>query len=428
MGNMAAASLSELYSQKKIQIIEDCTLCGICVDVCPAVPLTSLSSMSASDIQGKVIGLLEDGVTSEEASLRSASCTHCGVCRNVCPIDINPVLMQELLRLELVRLGKKAYPLMEIDVGGTTYFAPDIIASMQIKPEEKRWITHVPDSPQHKDVVVFTGCGFIMQPEKIFIIAEILERLGLDYVMIGGGELCCGVRYLGTDLDKTDAHCRALLRALGAFTPERVLFPCSECEYQVAQYDKQIIPAPFRYEHLFRFLSRHINELEFTQPVDRTVTLHDPCSLSRILGDNESLRTILNTIPGLKLVEMSKNKEQSICCGFVASHKLPVGRTMVRQCLEEAASTGAEVMVDACLGCHFQFLPEESKYPFQVEHILTLIGEAMGIDYEDKIRKFYRYADAGRIMAEAWENVEAGPYNTDFVAYLVKRMFERSTT
>ena len=128
------------------------------------------------------------------------------------------------------------------------------------------------------------------------------------------------------------------------------------------------------------------------------------------------------------MMEMSKNREQSICCGFVASRKLPVGRTMVRQCLEEAASTGADVMVDACLGCHFQFLPEESRYPFRVEHILTLIGEAMGIDYEDKIRKFYRYADAGRIMAEVRGNVESGPYDPDLVAYLAKRMFERSAT
>lgn len=423
---MEADSLSELYSQKKKQIIQDCNLCGICVDVCPSVPLTTLSSMPPSDIQEKVIDVLKDGVVSEEASLKSASCTHCAVCQDVCPVDINPVLMHEQLKLELVRLGKKGYPLMEIKLGDSTYFLPDIIASMQVKPEEKRWITHVPDNPQHKDVVVFTGCGFVMVPDKIFIIEQILERLGLDYVMVGGGELCCGVRYLGMDLDKADAHGKALLHVLGAFTPEQVLFPCAECEYQVAQYDKKIVPAGFRYEHLFRFLSRHINELGLTQPVNKKVTLHDPCSLSRILGDNTSLRTILNAIPGLKLIEMSKNKEQSICCGTVASRKLPVGQTMVRQCLEDAASTGAEVMVDACLGCHFQFLPEESKYPFQIEYVLTIVGEAMGINYEDRIKKFYRYGDADRIMAESRENIEAGPYGPDLTAYLAKRMFTKS--
>jgi Fe-S oxidoreductase len=425
---MESASLSELYSQRKKQIIEDCTLCGICVDVCPAVSLTSLSSMPASDIQEKVIDLLKDGVTSEEAYVRAASCMSCALCKDVCPEDINPMILRGLIRLELARLGKKGYPLMEINLGDSTYFVPDILASMQIKPEEKRWLTHVPGNPPQKDIVVFTGCALVMTPEKIFIISEILERLGLDFVIVAGGELCCGVRYLDMDLDKADAHGKALLRALGAFKPQKVLLSCAECFYQVARFDKKISPAGFQYEELFHFLSQHINELEFTQPVNKKVTLHDPCSFSRVLGDNTSLRTILKAIPGLELIEMGKNKEQSICCGTVASRKLNVNQIMVGRCLEEAANTGAEVMLDVCQGCHFQFLPEESKYPFQVEHLLTLIGEAMGINYEDKIRKFYRYANAGRIMAESMENIEAGPYDPDFVAYLAKRMFERSTT
>jgi heterodisulfide reductase subunit D len=425
---MEASSLGELYNLNKNRIIDTCNLCGTCIDICPSVPLTALSTMDPSDIQQKVIDVLKDGVVSEEASLKSASCTHCALCQDVCPVDINPVFMHELLKLELVRLGKKAYPLLEINTGDTTYFVPDIIASMQVKPEEKRWLTHVPDNPEHKDIVVFAGCGFVMVPDKIFIMEQILQRLGLDYVMVGGGELCCGVRYLGMDLDKADAYCKALLRALGAFTPEQVLFPCAECEYQVAQYDKKILPADFRYEHLFRFLSRHVNELGFTRPVNKKVTLHDPCSLSRILDDNESLRTILKAIPGLELVEMRSNKEKAICCGGVASRKLFVAPTMVKRCLEEAAATGAEVMVDACLGCHFRFLPEESKYPFRVEHVLTLVGEAMGINYEDRIKKFYEYNDAGKIMDECRENISAGPYDPGFTELLAKRMFERTRT
>lgn len=424
---MEATSLSELYRQKKKQIIEDCNLCGVCVDVCPAVPLTTLSSMPASDIQAKVIDLLKNGVMSETASIRAASCIHCATCQDVCSQDINPVTLQELLRLELANTGQKHDPLMEIKLGDRTYFLPDMVASMQIKPEEKRWISHVPDNPQQKDVVVFTGCALVMMPDKIFLISDMLEKLGLDFVIVAGGELCCGARYLGTDLDKADAYGKALLHALGAFKSQQVIFCCAGCAYYVARLDKEISPARFQYEELFHFLSRHVNELKFTRPVNKTVTLHDPCSFSRGLGDTTTLRTILKAIPGLKLIEMSKNKEQSICCGLVARRRMPdISQTMVRRCLEEAAKTGAEEMVDACQGCHFQFLPEESKYPFRVTHLLTLVGEAMGINYEDKIGKFYRYGDADRIMAESRENVEASPYDPNFTAYLAKRMFTRS--
>ncbi|MCX6010451.1 MAG: (Fe-S)-binding protein, partial [Chloroflexi bacterium] len=392
--------------------------------VCPVILLTPLSSVPVSDIQAKVMAVLKDGITSEEASMRAASCIHCATCQNVCPQDINPLTLQELLQLELVNLGQKRHPLMEIMLGDRICFLPDILASMQIKPEEKRWLSHVPDKPQQKDVVVFTGCALVMMPDKIFLIFDILERLGLDFVIVAGGELCCGTRYLGANLDKADAYGKALLHALGTFNPQQVIFCCAGCAYYVSRLDKEISPAHFKYDELFHFLSRHITELEFTQPVNKTVTLHDPCSFSRGLGDIVSLRTLLKAIPGLKLIEMNRNKEQSICCGVAARRKMPeVAQTMVRQCLEEAAKTGAEVMVDACQGCHLQFCPEESKYPFQVKHLLTLIGEAMGIAYEDKIKKFYLCGDEDRIMAESRENIEASSYDLNLTAYLAKYIF-----
>jgi hypothetical protein len=51
----------------------------------------------------------------------------------------------------------------------------------------------------------------------------------------------------------------------------------------------------------------------------------------------------------------------------------------------------------------------------------------MGINYEDKIKKFYRYGDADRIIAESKGNIEAGPYDPSFAAYLAKYMFSRPT-
>jgi len=136
----------------------------------------------------------------------------------------------------------------------------------------------------------------------------------------------------------------------------------------------------------------------------------------------------LRAIPGLELVEMRSNREKAICCGGVASRKLPVAPAMVKRCLDEAAATGAEVMVDACLGCHFQFLPQEYRYPFSIEHVLTLVGRAMDVTYEDRIKRFYGYNDAGKIMAECRENVAAGPYDPGFTELLAKRMFERSAS
>jgi len=193
----------------------------------------------------------------------------------------------------------------------------------------------------------------------------------------------------------------------------------------VAQYYQRILSVPFEHEELFHFLSKHVDELEFSQPVNKRVTLHDPCSIARIHGDTESLRRLLAAIPGLQLVEMKRHKEQTICCGLVASRLFPqVGLEMARQCLEEAARTGAELLVDACQGCHLQLCPHERGYPLEIQNCLTIIGEAMGISYEDKMKKFIRYGDADKILAEARENIEASPYDFDQVEHLAKRFFK----
>ena len=96
---------------------------------------------------------------------------------------------------------------------------------------------------------------------------------------------------------------------------------------------------------------------------------------------------------------------------------------MTRLCLEETARTGAQVLVDVCQGCLAQFYLEEPRYPFEVQNCLTILGEAMGISYEDKLKNFYRYSDIDKNIAEARENVKASSYDFDHVSRLAKRFF-----
>jgi len=424
VSHMPNMSLRNLYQDRKLHYIQDCNLCGACVEACPAIALTALKSVSSCDIQEKVMGVLKDGTLCEEASIRSASCAHCMSCRDACPLDIDPVVMQELLQLEMVRLTGKRRPLMELRLGEDSLFIPDILASMQVSPEEKHWLSSVPDHPGEKDIVIFTGCALVMMPDKIYLVSEIFKRLGLDFALVAGGELCCGARYAGVDLDVAERLAHKLVAALAAFKPEQVIFCCAECAGRIAAFDHEVSPVPFQYEEMFHFLANRVSDIKFIHPIKRNVTLHDPCSMSRLMGDTTSLRTILKAIPGLTQMEMANARDKSLCCGAVASRKLPaVGRAMARQVLEEALKTGAETLVDACQGCHFQFISLQSRYPFQIQNILTVIGEAMGIRSEDRLREFFICGDADRILEECRANIEAGPYDPGLTAMLARHIF-----
>ncbi len=55
--------------------------------------------------------------------------------------------------------------------------------------------------------------------------------------------------------------------------------------------------------------------IQFSRPLESTVTYHDSCYLGRHNRIFEAPRVILQQIAGLDLVEMERNRETSMCCG-----------------------------------------------------------------------------------------------------------------
>jgi Fe-S oxidoreductase len=92
-----------------------------------------------------------------------------------------------------------------------------------------------------------------------------------------------------------------------------------------------------------------------TTPVDLTVTYHDPCYLSRHNGEYEAPRALLRAIPGVRLVEMQRSRENGYCCGgggggmwldaFTRDHTRM--RLSDRRVIE-AAETGAGALAICC--------------------------------------------------------------------------------
>ena len=85
-----------------------------------------------------------------------------------------------------------------------------------------------------------------------------------------------------------------------------------------------------------------------------TVTYHDPCYLGRHNGIYEAPRRVLQSIPGLTLVEMTNNREASLCCGgggggAWSDYSPSEGFGVLR--VKQALSTGAEMIATTCPYC-----------------------------------------------------------------------------
>jgi Fe-S oxidoreductase len=109
-------------------------------------------------------------------------------------------------------------------------------------------------------------------------------------------------------------------------------------------------------EHYTELLDQVIAEgrLRPTLEVASTVTYHDPCYLGRHGSIYEAPRRVLQSIPGLTLVEMANNRESSLCCGGGgggAWNDVSLSENFAVLRVKEALATGAETIATACPYC-----------------------------------------------------------------------------
>jgi len=427
------SSLSNLLAEEKADILRKCNLCGDCLEVCPVYPLTSFSNQSPADIQQKILGAL-DGRPSEIAREMANSCLRCAICIKSCPMGLNPFHLQDILKAELVSCGYEV-PSINSRLSDPVNALQEIMGYLQIKPSQIRWLTEVPAEPEHKDTLVFFGCGNRMMPELNLAILDLLEGMGIDFIAIGGGKLCCGyARFLAIgDLATADRMAGEWFAALNAFQPKRVAFTCGSCYHQAERLFHSVPDMSFQPMHVSKLLAEGMHRLKFNKRVEAEITVHDSCQISRKIGDVESVRKLLGAIPGVTLVEMAHNKENALCCGLGAQSSYPnIAETFRQQILDEARQTNSQVLATTCVGCHSVFCCYQKEYPFKAKHFINILAEAYGLSCEDKLTKYLQLGTADAIIDEAREFIEASPYNIEqyrqFLPLLLRFLSNTNTT
>ena len=104
--------------------------------------------------------------------------------------------------------------------------------------------------------------------------------------------------------------------------------------------------------------------------------------------------------------------KKTVCCGSGAEAFFPNSFETVRDDrLAEASQTGADMLVDVCHHCHNVFCDHESQYGFEVRNYASLVVEALGIEREDKFKKYKQWGDLNKILDDAQEYIGASPFS-----------------
>jgi len=181
---------------------------------------------------------------------------------------------------------------------------------------------------------------------------EILNKVGVDFTLLGGEEWCCGFPLIGAGMKKeAKALIEHNLEKMKEKGVERVVFACPSCYHTWMEEYKTDIEI----FHSTQFIRKLIDEgkIRFKEKKMR-VTYHDPCDLGRASGVYEAPREVLRAIPGVELVEMEGNRDQCKCCGGGGNLEMvdpELSAALAQEKIKEIQATGADAVITSCQQC-----------------------------------------------------------------------------
>jgi heterodisulfide reductase subunit D len=385
-------------------ILDKCTTCGKCVEVCPMLPYGDLQGTDSKRVVSGILDILRGGQGHDEAHRWAQVCTASGSCILACPEGINPRKMLNLTKHTL-KSRERRQP-----SSGDSYFtrmaqAIRLLVGTQMMPEQYRRLTGLsPAMKSRAEVIFYLGCNVLRTPHIVFNVMDILEAMELDYEVLGGVNNCCGIVHFRTqgDLGGSDRIESHTLRRFAEFQPQTVLTWCPSCQLHLGETTAGATELPYTLEHLSRFLADRLEDLRprFVKSIRKRLALHEHHGIAGIDAD---VRTLLQAIPGVELVEIDQLAEPGYTCGGGSLGLVPAAQQDVHQhLLESAKGAGVELLVLVYHGCHRVLCDAQGRYPFEVKNFTSVLAEALGLEpHEDLFQRYKLHQDVSKIIADA---------------------------
>ena len=338
----------EFQNIVKEQRLFECMQCGVCTGSCPVFPKSRLN------IRRIIRRMPLFGEISIPPENELWSCTTCSTCEIRCPKKLSPVSVIIAMRSMVVESGKIAPTLRDALESIYKYGNP----WGRIKSKRSEWaqdlkVKHISEGAEF---LYFVGCTASYDPrvqEVARSLVSIFNLVKADFGILGNEEGCCGDPAYGIgEIGLFEFLVEENMKIFNKYDVSQIVTTSPHCYHN---FKNRYGETSFEVQHYTQYLSNLIDagKLKFSRRIEKKITYHDPCFLGKQNNIYDEPRRVLEEIPGVRLVEMDRSRQKSLCCeggGGRMWIDIP-GQRLAEIRVKEAIETGAEILATACPFC-----------------------------------------------------------------------------
>ncbi len=371
-----------------------------CREVCPVMQVTRNENHTPTAFHANIVAMEKGLVGVEDVADDFVHCTQCGACELRCPNTLftgdfyrhrtRTVDVVKAMRALMVETGNERAGWKLWNERLAERHNEPVLGDVPVSQEHVADWAEGLDIPVGGETILFVDCeAAFYRTSYTRAFAQLLQRAGVEFGLMRE-QWCCGgpaaeMGYVELARKHAD-HNVADWRAVGAkriIAPDPhdfIAFTEDYPRYYGDDYEFEIVLGVELVNDLVKE-----GRIQLTEPVERTVTYHDPCRLNKRKGVHAAPRELLRAVPGITFNDVDHVTQWSYCSGGgggLPIEKPEITEEISRRRVARAQELEVDTLISACPWSErpLSQAGEAADQPLEVMDLFELVARSAGIE------------------------------------------------